>query len=138
MFTLKRELRTAVVKTDFLPRAIYMTVHAFLTQLTFMSVVLLVAGVAAGRRLAVLKIRRVTVLTLDLRVGVGTGQRIVRQLVVKGFRVQRCYVHVAPLMLRVAGLTLLLLDTAMVAATFDDIVGHVLVIMTVQTKLSLG
>ena len=78
MFTLKRELCSAVIETHLLPRTVCMTVHAFIAQLAFVRVVLLVARVALRRRIPIPESRRVTVLTLDLSASVGTAQSIVR------------------------------------------------------------
>lgn len=138
MSALERELCAAVIKTRLLPCAVYMAAHAFLTQLALVNIVLLVAGIALRGRLPVLEIRLVALLAPDLGVSVSASQRIVRQGMVKGFHIQGCDILISSLMFRVTGVALLPLDTAVVTAAFDDILGHVPVIVTVETKFGLS
>ncbi len=138
MLTLERELRTAVIKAHFLPRGVHMAVDTFLTQLALVDIVVFVAGVAAGWRLPVFRGGLVAVGTFDLRVGVSTGQRIVSEVMIERFHVYGCNVAVPSLVVGMTNVTLLFLDTAVVAAAFGDILGDLPVVMAVHTQLGLS
>ena len=102
-----------------------------------MNVVLFVTVITSGRRGAKLEATLMAILALDLWIGVCVLQRKVGLVVIKGLLVQRRDVHIASRMFRMTDTALFLFNASVKSTATGNILGHIGMVMTIQTNVGL-
>ena len=126
-----------VVEADLLPIPLDMAIGAGAPDLPFVFVVLLVAAVTIGRRVAIFGLGFVARLALDLlRIGMGAAKGEIGLRMVEGLFVDRGDIFGAPLMFRVAFLALaLFLESPMKPLPPIDVLADVFVTIEAEHRL---